>query len=51
MRYVSAFEMIDTEFAPLISADRRELIKRCLHLRQQYLCHAVSKFNGKGEAR
>lgn len=46
-----SLEMIDREFVLLMSADRRELIKRCLHLRQQYLCDAVRKFKGKGETK
>ena len=32
-----SYEMIDREFAFLLSAERRELIKRCLHLRRRRL--------------
>jgi hypothetical protein len=44
------FEMIDEEFAPLMSAERRELIKRCLHLRQHYLCRGVEEFKETRES-
>lgn len=43
------FEMIDGEFATLMSVERRELIKRCLHLRQHYLCQGVEEFREKRE--
>ncbi|MBA2645934.1 MAG: HipA domain-containing protein [Pyrinomonadaceae bacterium] len=41
--------MVEKEFQHLLSAERRELIKRCLHLRQQKLCHALGSFEGKEE--
>ncbi len=34
-------EVLDKEFGDLLSAERRELIKRCLHLRQNKLKEAV----------
>ncbi len=37
-------KMVEKEFGHLISAERRELIKRCLHLRQRKLCNALSSF-------
>lgn len=33
--------MIDAEFKSLMSSNRRELIKRCLRQRQQYLCKSI----------
>lgn len=39
--------MIDAEFARLLSQERRELIKRCLHLRHGNLCRAVRDCTGK----
>ena len=41
--------MIEKEFEHLMSAERRELIKRCLHLRQQQLREAVQLFKEKEE--
>src|SRR5262249_30537160 len=43
------FEMIDREFSHLMSAERREIIKRCLNLRQIRLDEAVREFKGLGE--
>lgn len=45
----NTLEMIDEEFGHLMSADRRELIKRCLHLRQQRLIQAVMEFKNEEE--
>lgn len=42
-------EMIDKEFRYLLSTDRRELLKRCLQLRQHLLKEAVAEFGRKGE--
>lgn len=41
--------MLDKEFCHLISAERCELIKRCLHLRQKNLLQAVDEFRGREE--
>lgn len=41
--------MVDEEFAPLLSAERRQLIKNCLQLRRQKLCEAMQLFEGKEE--
>jgi hypothetical protein len=38
-----SIECIDKEFRDLMSANRRELIKRCLRMRQRFLCEAVNK--------
>ncbi len=40
----SSEKMFDTEFGMLMSAERRELIRRCLRLRRQRLCQAVDSF-------
>ncbi len=45
----NTLEMIDKEFSHLMSTDRRELIKRCLHLRQQRLIQTVKEFKVKEE--
>lgn len=42
-------EILDQEFSILLSLGRRELIKRCLHLRQHYLREAVAEFGKKEE--
>jgi HipA-like C-terminal domain len=42
-------QMVEKEFAPLLSAERRQLINRCLQLRQGKLCQAVQLFKGKEE--
>jgi hypothetical protein len=42
-------QMVEKEFAPLLSAERRQLIKGCLQLRQHKLCEAVRVFEGKEE--
>jgi hypothetical protein len=42
-------EMLDKEFGHLLSAERRELIKKCLHLRQHFLRDAVAEFQRKEE--
>jgi hypothetical protein len=34
--------VLDEEFGELISQERRELIKRCLHLRQDKLREAIT---------
>jgi hypothetical protein len=44
-----SFQIVEKEFAPLLSAERYKLIKRCLQLRQQRLCEAVWLFKGKEE--
>lgn len=36
--------MVDKEFHLLMSAERRELISRCLHLRLQLLMQAIEMF-------
>jgi hypothetical protein len=38
------FETLDKEFRDMMSAERRELIKRCLRLRQQVMSEAIAKF-------
>ncbi|MCI0524090.1 MAG: HipA domain-containing protein [Acidobacteria bacterium] len=42
-------EMVVEEFGLLMSAERRELIKRCLHLRQHFLNEAVVEFGRREE--
>jgi hypothetical protein len=37
-------EILDKEFGFLMSEERRMLIKKCLTLRQQYLCRSVNEF-------
>jgi hypothetical protein len=37
-------KMLDAEFGMLMSAERRELIKRCLRLRRQQLCQTLDTF-------
>lgn len=39
-----SLEILDKEFALLMSAERRMLIEKCLTMRQQYLCRAVDEF-------
>jgi hypothetical protein len=39
--------MVDKEFGPLMSETRRTLIKRCLTMRQQYLCRSIEEFKGR----
>lgn len=41
---VQSILTLDKEFNLLMSAERRELIKRCLHLRRKLLCKAVAEF-------
>lgn len=45
----NTLKMIDKEFSHLMSAERRELIKRCLHQRQQLLMQTVAEFRAKEE--
>lgn len=45
----NSLAMIDKEFRHLMSAERCELIKRCLHLRQQFLSRTVTEFKAKEE--
>lgn len=42
-----SLEIVNEEFGSLMSAERRTLIKRCLAMRQQYLCRAVEEFKGR----
>ena len=39
-----SLELLNQEFGALMSTERCELIKRCLHLRQQRLLEAVNQF-------
>ncbi len=39
-----SFETLDKEFRELMSAERRELIKRCLRMRQKFMGEAIAKF-------
>lgn len=41
-----AEQILDTEFGMLMTAERRELIKRCLRLRRQQLCQTLEAFKG-----
>ncbi|MBS1813226.1 MAG: HipA domain-containing protein [Acidobacteria bacterium] len=45
----NTLKMIDKEFNHLMSAERRELIKRCLHQRQRHLVQTVAEFRAKEE--
>lgn len=44
-----SIKLIDTEFSRLMSVERRELIKRCLRLRQKFLSEAVLSFSERRE--
>lgn len=45
----NSIQVLDTEFSRLMSAERRELIRRCLYLRHKLLNEAVDSFkNIKG---
>lgn len=39
-----SIQILDTEFSRLMSAERRELIKRCLYLRHKLLSEAINSF-------
>lgn len=41
-----AEEIFDTEFGMLMTAERRELIRRCLRLRRQQLRQTLEAFKG-----
>jgi hypothetical protein len=41
---------LDKEFSLLMSGERRELIKRCLRLRQRLLCEAVAEFKERSNS-
>ncbi len=43
-----SIQILDADFSRLMSAERRELIKRCLHLRHKLLSEAVNSFRNKG---
>ncbi len=44
----NSIKVLDTEFSRLMSAERRELIKRCLRLRHKLLNEAIDSFRKKG---
>ncbi len=43
-----SIKILNTEFSRLMSAERRELIKRCLYLRHKLLNEAIDSFKNKG---
>ena len=43
-----SIQILEADFSRLMSAERRELIKRCLHLRHKLLSEAVNSFREKG---
>ena len=43
-----SIQILDADFSRLMSAERRELIKRCLHLRHKLLSESVNSFRRKG---
>ena len=43
-----SIQILDADFSRLMSAERRELIKRCLHLRHKLLSEAINSFRRKG---